>query len=207
MVGSSPWDICARTAIALAVRLGRLTLALYNSYDPVRLAEAHRRALARAAPVAHAYDCNLATLGFPFDRELRTPLEVAEWLSTTTSIGQGGEVLLEIARAGRFMAFDLPKKGLPPQLGTMVATTSRPNEARRVDPAWAAGELAQGKSMCLVFGLGPHGLPREVMDLAGHHLDVTRRGVALETCTALGAVPAAVHEVLLALSRDRGRGR
>jgi hypothetical protein len=188
--------------IAIAVRLGRLTLALYNSYDPVRLAEAHRRALARAAPVAHAYDCNLATLGFPFDRELRTPVEVAEWLSTTTSIGQGGEVLLEIARAGRFMVFELPKKGLPPQLGTMVATTSKPEKEKRVDPAWAAGELAHGRSLCLVFGLGPHGLPRAVIDRAGHHLDVTRRGVALETCTALGAVPAAIQEALLALNRD-----
>jgi hypothetical protein len=180
-------------------------LVLFNSYDPKRLAEAHRRALARAAPVALAYDGNLATLGFPFDPELRTPVEVAKWLATTTSIGKGGELLIELAEGGRFQTFDMPRKGLPPQLGTVVATTSKPDETRRVDPEWAAGELAQGRSLCMLFGLGPKGLPRDVIDLSRHHLDVTRRGVALETCTALGAVPAAIHEVLLTRLKTQGR--
>lgn len=189
----------------LIVRLGRLTLTLYNSYDPRRLAEAHRRALARAAPVALAYDANLATLGFPFDRELATPVEVAMWLSTTTSIGRGGELLIELAQRGRFQTFELPRKGLPPQLGTVVATTSRPDEARRIDPEWAAGELAQGRSLCMLFGLGPKGLPRDVIDLSRHHLDVTRRGVALETCTALGAVPAAIGEAMRILIAESDR--
>jgi hypothetical protein len=183
---------------------GRMTLALHNSYDPIRLAEAHRRALARAAAVAFAYDCNLATLGFPFDKELRTPVEVAEWLATTTSIGEDGGLLLELARAGRFLVFEMPKKGLPPQLGVVVGTTSKPWEGRAVDPRWAAERLAGGRSLCLVFGLGPHGLPKEVLDLAEHHLDVTRRRVALETCTALGAVPAAIVEAMVSLE---GGGR
>lgn len=185
------------------MRLGRMTLGLYNSYDPIRLAEAHRRALARAAPIALAYEANLATLGFPFDKDLRTPMEVAEWLSTTTSIGKGGEVLIELAEAGRFGVFEMLKKGFPPQLGTVVATTSKPDPARRVDAEWAAGELANGRSMCLLFGLGPKGLPRDVIGFAKHHLDVTRKGVALETCTALGAVPAAITEALRMVTGDR----
>jgi hypothetical protein len=185
------------------MRLGRLTLALYNSYDPVRLAEAHRRALARAAPIALAYDANLVILGFPLDRELRTPVEVARWLATTTSIGKGGELLIKLAEAGRFQVFELPKKGLPPQLGTVVATTSKPDENRRVDPAWAAGELAQGRSLCMLFGLGPKGLPKGTIDIARHHLDVTRKGVALETCTALGAVPAAIAEALMSAGEGK----
>src|SRR5207249_8391324 len=45
------------------VARGRITLGLYNSYDPVRFAEAHRRAIARAAPIALAFDANLATFG------------------------------------------------------------------------------------------------------------------------------------------------
>jgi hypothetical protein len=178
------------------MRLGRLTIALYNSYDPVRLAEAHRRALARAAPVVLAYEANLATLGFPFDPDLRTPVEVARWLSTTTSIGKGGELLVELAEAGRFGVFPMLKKGFPPQLGTVVATTSKPDPSRRVDPEWAAGQLAAGSSLCTVLGLGPKGLPRDVIDFSKHHLDVTRRGVALETCTAMGAVPAAIAEAM-----------
>ena len=124
---------------------------------------------------------------------------MAGWLSTTTSIGKGGELLIELAEKGRFQTFDLPKKGLPPQLGTVVATTSKPEDARRVDPAWAARELAAGRSLCMLFGLGPKGLPRGTIDFCRHHLDVTRRGVALETCTALGAVPAAIAEGLIPL--------
>ena len=84
-----------------------------------------------------------------------------------------------------------------------MATTSKPDEARRVDPAWAAGELAHGRSLCMLFGLGPKGLPRRTIDLVRHHLDVTRKGVALETCTALGAVPAAIAEALITV--DGGR--
>lgn len=185
------------------MRLGRLTLALYNSYDPIRLAEAHRRTLARAAPLALAYEANLATLGFPFDRDLRTPVEVAEWLSTTTSIGKGGELLIELAEAGRFGVFEMLKKGFPPQLGTVVATTSKPDPARRVDAEWAAGEIASGRSLCMLFGLGPKGLPRDVIGFTKHHLDVTRKGVALETCTALGAVPAAIAEALRMATGDQ----
>jgi hypothetical protein len=186
-----------------AVRLGRLTLALYNSYDPIRLAEAHRRALARAAPLAMAYEANLTTLGFPFGKDLRTPVEVARWLATTTSIGKGGELLIDLAEAGRFQVFEMPKKGLPPQLGTVVATTSKPDAARRVGPGWAAEELARGRSLCMLFGLGPKGLPRDVIDHSRHHLDVTRNGIALETCTAMGAVPAAIAEALRRSTADR----
>ncbi|MCJ2541285.1 MAG: DUF531 domain-containing protein, partial [Candidatus Thermoplasmatota archaeon] len=72
-----------------------------------------------------------------------------------------------------------------------------------VDAEWAAGELANGRSMCLLFGLGPKGLPRDVIGFAKHHLDVTRKGVALETCTALGAVPAAIIEALRMVTGDR----
>src|SRR5207244_12536052 len=45
------------------VARGRITLGLYNSYDPVRLAEAHRRALARPGPVARGVDADRATCG------------------------------------------------------------------------------------------------------------------------------------------------
>jgi len=90
-----------------------LTLGLYNSLDPVRFAEAHRRDLARAAPVAAAFDCNLAVFGFPFEKELRTPQEVADWLVTTTSIGQGGDWIVKLAQGGRFNHFPYPKGDFP----------------------------------------------------------------------------------------------
>lgn len=167
---------------------GRVTIGLYNSYDPVKLAEAHRRALARAGPLALAFDCNLTTLGFPFDKELSTPLKVAEWLSTTTSIGESGAYIVELAKKGRFSCFDFPTKGFPPQLGLAIATTRKPQKEKSTKPAEVRALLCSGRSVLLLFGLGPHGLPKDVFGMCEKHLDITMKGMSLETCTALGAV-------------------
>jgi hypothetical protein len=167
---------------------GRVTIGLYNSYDPVKFHESHRRALARAGPLALAFDCNLATFGFPYDKELGTPAEVARWVSTTTSIGESGAYLIELADKGRFSCFDFPRKGFPPQLGEIVVTTRKPSKDKRVSSSDIRAVIASGRSMLLLFGLGPHGLPKEVFELGRKHLDVTGHGLSLETCTAMGAV-------------------
>jgi len=169
---------------------GRVTIGLYNSYDPVKFHESHRRALARAGPLALAFDCNLATFGFPYDKELSTPVEISQWISTTTSIGESGAYLVELAGKGRFSAFDFPKKGFPPQLGEVVVTTRKPVAAKKASPGSVRSLVASGRSVLLVFGLGPRGLPAEVFEMSSVHLDVTGRGMSLETCTALGAVVA-----------------
>src|SRR3989304_2308544 len=67
-----------------------MTLGLYNSYDRVRFAEAHRRAIARSAPVALAFDANLATFGFPYAKDLATPAEIATWVSGATAAPPAG---------------------------------------------------------------------------------------------------------------------
>ena len=167
---------------------GRVTIGLFNSYDPVKFHESHRRALARAGPLALAFDCNLATFGFPYDKELSTPSEIAAWVSTTTSIGESGAYLVELAQRGRFSCFDFPKKGFPPQLGEVVITTRKPSERNSVNAAQVRSDLKAGRSILLVFGLGPRGLPKDVFEMAKKHLDITNRGLSLETCTALGAV-------------------
>ena len=99
---------------------GRMTIGLYNTYDPTKFREAHRRVLARSGPVAMAFDCNLATFGFPYEREMRTSQDIVDWLATTTSIGEGGQYLIELAKAGRFQTFDKPGKGFPPQFGDVA---------------------------------------------------------------------------------------
>ena len=171
---------------------GRVTIGLYNSYDPVRFHESHRRALARAGPLALAFDCNLATFGFPFDRELSTPMEIAEWVSTTTSIGEGGRYLVELAQKGRYSRFDFPRKGFPPQLGAPVITTSKPGVGKGTSVEALREMVRSGRSVLLVFGLGPHGLPKDVVGVGEFHFDVTGRGMSLETCTALGSVVGAL---------------
>jgi len=175
------------------VARGRITLGLYNSYDPVRFAEAHRRAIARAAPIALAFDANLATFGFPFEKELGTPEDVASWVSGTTSIGEAGKYLRELAHLGRFQTFEFPKRGFPPQLGEAIVTTSRPDPKKATNAAFLAGLLKHGTSIVLVFGLGPRGLDdRDVYPLGRYHFDLTGRGLSLETATAIGAAPALI---------------
>jgi len=172
---------------------GRLTIGLFNSYDTVRFAEAHRRAIARAAPVALAFDANLATFGFPYSRDLSTPIEIASWLSGTTSIGEQGKYLQDLAAAGRFMSFPFPDRGFPPQLGEVVITTSRPDPKRAVTSQMLADRLRTGMSLLLVFGLGPKGLEHQkVHSLARYDFDLTGRGISLETATAIGAAPAVI---------------
>lgn len=172
---------------------GRMTIGLFNSYDRVKFHEAHRRALARAGPIALAFDANLATFGFPYAKDLDTPLAIVEWVAGTTTIGEGGRYLKELAGAGRFQAFDFPRAGFPPQLGEVVITTNRPDPKRAVTAKDLAGALKRGTSILLVFGLGPRGLDdREVYPLGRYHFDLTGRGLSLETATAIGAAPALI---------------
>lgn len=203
---------------------GRLTLGLYNSYDPRRFSEAHRRALVRAAPLALAYDANLATFGFPYDDlaahgktgenrsragdtkrgqegpvELRTPAEIATYLADTTSVAGArgpseGDAshFVQLAKLGRFQVFDFPKKGFPPQLGTVVLTTEHAVCPRDTSARTIARDLVDGKSQMLIFGLGPQGTPADVREMAAWELDITGKSVGLETATAMGAVVAAI---------------
>ena len=42
------------------------------------------------------------------------------------------------------------------------------------------------------FGLGPRGLPAQLLEPSPNHLELTGRGISMETATALGALPAIV---------------
>lgn len=177
-------------------RLGRATIALWNSYDPTSFREAHRRILARAGPLALAFDMNLATFGFPFPKDLPTPQEIADWLATTTSIGEDGSYLKELTSKGRFQTFPYINKGFPPQLGELVLTTCNAEAKKGRSADEVASMLSGGRSVCLLFGAGPKGVPKELHVLAPHHLDITFAGHSLETCTALGAVAAVIAHKL-----------
>lgn len=199
---------------------GRLTLGLYNSYDPRRFHEAHRRALVRAAPLALAFRANLATFGFPYEElaahmgrtveqrsakareegrrgvtgeapDLRTPLGIARFVAGTTSVAEGGPIV-ELAEAGRFAAFDFPHKGFPPQLGAVVLTTEHAKPPKGTTARAIARDLADGESQLLIFGLGPQGTPDDVRAMAHAEFDVTGQNQGLETATAMGACVASI---------------
>jgi len=173
-------------------RLGRATIGLFNSYDPHNFREAHRRALARAGALALALDQNLATFGFPFPEGPSTPKELADWVADTTTIGDDGSYLRELASQGRFQSFSFPARGFPPQLGEVILTTSRPDDKKKVSVQQVIDMLSRGEGVCLIFGLGPRGVPKNVHEITRAHLDISEKGMSLETCTAMGAVSAVI---------------
>ncbi len=139
-----------------------------------------------------AFDMNLALIGFPIPEDVKTPVEMAEWVAGTTSIGGHGEYFMELAEKGRFSRFHYPSKGFPPQLGEPILTTSKPDEKKKVGPGEVADMVKSGKSIMLVFGIGPHGVPKDIAAIPKYHMDITGGGFSLETCTALGAVCGAI---------------
>lgn len=175
--------------------VGRVTIGLYNSYDPNKFREAHRRALARAGALAMAFDMNLVTFGFPFPEDLKTAKELADWVASTTSIGHNGSYFSELTEKGRFQSFPYPGKGFPPQLGEPVLTTSRPDTKKSMDIKQIAEQMSRGRSYLFLFGLGPHGVPKDAAAIPKINLDITAGGFSLETCTALGAVAGALHAI------------
>ncbi|AEH24770.1 DUF531 domain-containing protein [Pyrococcus yayanosii] len=182
-----------------------LTIALYNTYDPKKLHETHLRAIARAAPVAHAFGFHLALVGFPLTGK---PLDVAEEVAEHTTIGEGGKYLLELARANKFHLLDFPEKGFSPQFGTPIATTSKPWEEKKITSLEVAERALRGESFIFLIGLGRHGLPKEIFKMARHHLDITDGlGVSLETCTAIGIIPARIKTLMEALKWRGGLKR
>jgi len=53
-------------------------------------------------------------------------------------------------------------------------------------------QLLFKKPCGLYIGLGRRGLPREVFEFCRYHLDITNKRISLETCTAIGIIPAVI---------------
>lgn len=183
---------------------GRLTLGLYNCYDPKQWHEVMRLTLARIGPVAMAFDADVVTFGFPFEQArargakstdpLRTPADIAAFVAEGTSIGENGTHFAELVAARRFTPHPFPPDGaFAAKLGRLVATTPSPAAAKATTPLDVARALAAGHDQLLLFGLGPRGLPPAALDHAAVHLELTGKGISLETATALGALPALLH--------------
>ncbi|AEH07414.1 DUF531 domain-containing protein [Methanothermococcus okinawensis] len=163
--------------------LKRMTLILYNSYDKSRWHEAHKRAIARAAPICYAFNCNLAIMDFPCKKE--------DILSIETTIGNSGEYLKELIDNNRFSIIDKYRA----QFGVPIITTSKPDERKLITPREIANLLL--KKPCGIFvGLGRHGLPKNIIKLSDYQLDITEKRVSLETCTAIATIPSVISTYL-----------
>jgi hypothetical protein len=174
-----------------------LTLGIVNTYDKIKIHEAHYRSIARAAPIAYAFGFSLALFDYPFKL---TSEELVDFVKDRTTIGSSGKYLVELFSSGRFHVFDLPEKGFQPQYGSPVVTTSKPDRKKDIDIATLSENIIKKKSFLFLIGLGHKGLPKELFEIAQYHLDITSKGVSLETCTALGAVPALISGCMRSLT-------
>jgi len=166
-----------------------LTLGIVNTYDKIKIHEAHYRSIARAAPIAFAYGFNLALFDYPFKMR---PEELVDFVKDKTTIGSSGKYLQELFKTGKLFVFQLPEKGFQPQFGSVVLTTSHPDGEKNIHIHKLAEYISKKKSFIFLIGLGHKGLPRELFDLSQYHLDITSNGISLETCTAIGAIPALI---------------
>jgi hypothetical protein len=166
-----------------------LTLGIVNTYDKIKVHEAHYRSIARAAPIAYAFGFNLALFDYPFKMSAE---ELVSFVRDKTTIGESGKYLEELFSSGRFFVLDHPEKGFQPQFGSVVVTTSHPAKEKQIHLPELSELINKKKSFLFLIGLGHKGLPIELFELAQYHLDITSKGVSLETCTAIGAVPAVI---------------
>ena len=178
-----------------------LTLGLYNTYDRIKVVEAHYRGIARGAPIAYAFGFNLALVGFPYDFEKQ---ELIDFVRDNTTIGESGAYLQKLHDEKRLYVMDIPQKGFPAQFGSLVVTSSRPDKKKAVTSMDVARMMIKNRSLFILIGLGRKGLPKEYFEMAPHHLDITDgKGISLETCTAIGAVAARLHTMAELLQQQK----
>ena len=156
-----------------------IALALFNTYEGGG-STTHLRAIARAAPLCMAYGLDLVLVDFPYKQMEKTVEKVIK----ETNIGRGGKYLRQMLNDGRIRLAghdELLRSGI------CIATTSRPDAKKSIDMAEAVG-ISKKRSVCIVMGLGKHGLPPEFLKDAPHHMELTGQNIPLETCTVMGII-------------------
>jgi uncharacterized protein len=180
------------------MRQHMLTLGIVNTYDKIKVLDAHYRAIARAAPICYAFGFHLALYDFPFKM---TAEELVAYVMEKTTIGESGSYLKILYEKNHLSVSDLPKKGFPSHFGEIVITTSKPDQKRQVTPVKIAEEALRNRSFLFLVGLGHRGLPKELFERGKYHLDITCKGLSLETCTAIGAIPALLSGLMANLEK------
>ena len=161
-----------------------IVICLVNTYDKLKLHEIHLRSIARAAPLCYAFGFHLALKDFPF---WKSEKEMAEQVAEYTTIGEHGRYIIELLNAGRIHLIET----IPAHFGDVIATTSKPDEKKRIRLK-DLGELVSKRSAVFLVGLGRRGLPKDILKTSRYHFDVTEKGISLETCSAIGAIATAI---------------
>ncbi len=161
-----------------------ICICLVNTYDKLKLHEIHLRTIARAAPICCAYGFHLALLDFPF---WKSEEEIVNEVVEYTTIGEDGKFARKLLEERKIHLIEK----IPAHFGEVIATTSKP-EKRALGEDELRKLLKEG-SVTFLIGLGRRGLPREMIKKSKYQLDVTWKGISLETCSAIGVISATAY--------------
>ena len=167
-----------------------LNLVLVNAKSTDIFSDSHRRLIAKIAPVCFAYNFHLILVNFKIDD---SPLNFAKEIAPSTSIGESGERLVELAKKGMIQITNLPIAG---KIGETVICTSRPDKSK-VTNIEKIAEMSKNEKLALVFGCDENRNKnvRKLLDFTKYHLDISNKGIKLEIDSEIGAIANNIHEL------------
>ena len=72
-------------------------IVIFNQNKNKKIDEKNRRLIAKSIPLCKAYNCHLTLVNFETDKN---PIEFAEDMAESTSIGKSGDLFIELAKKG-----------------------------------------------------------------------------------------------------------
>lgn len=156
-------------------------IALVDTYTGA-ISNAHLRALARLAGLAHGFGLDIGLVGWPTD-----DLEDLCSRARVESRADGVRHLDDLREAGRIRLVSV-EEVLAGELGHPIATTHRPRDGG-VDLREVEGRI------CILMGLGRQGLPQDVLQRCTTQYELTGFGASLETAVAMGALAARLADL------------
>ncbi len=160
-----------------------VNLVLINPKKSPDISEDNRRLISRVAPVCLAYNFHLWLIDFGIKE---TPLDFAENIAPSTSIGKGGENLIRLCKEGKVKILDMP---LPQNVGQMIICTSQPENSKEKELKEIV-TVSKKKAIALIFGIDQRNnkLLKKIKEDSYCHLDITSNKIRLSLDSEIGAV-------------------
>lgn len=160
-----------------------VNLVLINPKKNTDVNEDNRRLISRVAPVCLAYNFHLWLLDFGIKE---TPLDFAESIAPSTSIGKGGENLIRLCKQGKVKILD---NQLPQNIGKMVTCTNQSEYSRKKELEDIV-TLSKQETIALIFGMDQRNnkMLKKIKEESYCHLDITNNKIRLSLDSEIGAV-------------------
>lgn len=167
-----------------------LNIIVVNSKKNEDFNDSHRRLIAKIAPICIAYNFHLTLVNFQING---TALNFAKEIAPATSIGSGGEKLINLAEKGRLQITELP---LATTFGKIVICTSKPDDKKNSDITQIA-KLSKETKIALVFITDEKRNKniKKLLDISNYHCDISTKNIKLELDTEIGALTSILNKI------------